>query len=229
MDIKIIDFGIEDYESILSLQTSYFQKLLENKKNRKEGNEYILIGEHYPVITKGRRADDGNILMPESMLEKEGVKIYATGRGGDVTFHGPGQMIVYPILDLDKHSLGLKQYVDLLEESVIRLLESYGIKGERIEGATGVWIGKGEAEERKICAMGLKCSRFCTMHGLALNINTDLKHFSYINPCGFKDKGVTSMEKELVNALPIENIKKEYLHILLSLIFPFEEVFDFAE
>ena len=235
----------------------------------KEGKEYILIGEHYPVITLGRRAAEMNVLLPDSVLDKRGIKKYHIGRGGDVTFHGPGQLILYPILDLEKHRLGVKEYVNILEETVIRLLDKYGIKGERIEGATGVWIGKGTEEERKICAMGIKCSRFCTMHGLALNVDMDLSGFKMINPCGFKDKGVTSIYEEIkrkrersrqdcgkgsedyregeILAASIEKdrddidrfkdedfpnmkkIKEDLLRIFLSLVFPFEEVFDFLK
>lgn len=195
--IEISDFGISDYCDVLNKQTSLFEKLIQDKKEGNPGNEMILIGEHFPVITVGRRGKDSNILFSEENLRKEGVRIYHIGRGGDVTFHGPGQLILYPILDLEKHKLGVKDYVGILEESVIEVLGKYGIKGERIEGATGVWISKGSDNERKISAIGIKCSRFCTMHGLSLNINLDLSGFEMINPCGFQDKGVTSIQKEL--------------------------------
>lgn len=229
--MKIIDFGLSDYNKILDLQSDFFNKLIEAKKRGERGEEYILIGEHHPVITMGRRAQEANVLVSSNFLEKKGIKIFKIGRGGDVTYHCPGQMIVYPIIDLERHKLGVKEYVSLMEEAVIRLLSLYDIKGERIEGATGVWIEKDGKDERKICAMGIKCSRYCTMHGLALNVNSDLSGFSLINPCGFQNKGVTSLEKEKCEGyeIDIRKIKKEFLHIFLSLIFPFKEVFDFTE
>lgn len=246
--MKIIDFGIKEYKEILNLQETLFEKLIEEKKGGKKGSEYILIGEHPPVITLGRRAKESNVLWPESVLNERGIELFHIKRGGDVTYHCPGQMIVYPILDLEAHKLGVKQYVELLEESVIRLIARYGIKGERIEGCTGVWIKKEPEGDRKICAMGIKCTRFCTMHGLALNITSDLNGFSMINPCGFQDKGVTSLEKEISliqndnktsnepefeerisKDISMKKIKEEFLHIFLRLIFPFEEVFNFSE
>ena len=239
--IEIKDFGIKEYGEVLTLQEELFQNLLEEKRNRKEGKEFILIGEHKPVITLGRRAKESNVLIPEEELRRSGIEIFHIGRGGDVTYHCPGQLIVYPILDLERHNLGVKDYVAMLEETVIRLLQKHDIRGERVEGATGVWIGKGSTQERKISAIGIKCSRFCTMHGLSLNLKADLSGFSLINPCGFQDKGVTSMEKEIgkrdetlgmrnegsakgVNFdLDMKEIKKEFLDIFLSLIFPFEK------
>lgn len=239
--IQVIDFGLKDYNEVLDLQTKLFNELIERKvagrdgKNgdkESKGDEYILIGEHYPVITLGRRAKEENILFSKGELEKKEVKVYHIGRGGDVTYHCPGQLIVYPILDLEKHHLGVKDFVDLMEETVIRLIEKYGIKGERVAGATGVWVGKGTDQERKICAMGIKCSRYCTMHGLALNVTSDLSGFTMINPCGFQDKGVTSLEKEILfeissktsdigeNKLKIDKVKKDFLDIFFSLIFP---------
>lgn len=228
-NLNIIDFGISGYGDILSLQEKYFGLITDSKIKGIPGRETLMIGEHFPVITMGRRADERNILADENQLRQRGVEVYKTGRGGDVTYHCPGQLILYPILDLDKHGLGVKDYVDLLEESVIRLLADYGIKGERIPGATGVWIGKGTEEERKICAIGIKCSRFCTMHGLSLNVNSDLDGFHLINPCGFKDKGVTSMKKELGKELDMQEIKRKISGIFLGLVFSFEEILDFPE
>ena len=229
---KIIDFGLKDYNEILEKQSTLFHNLLEEKKEDKEENEYLLIGEHYPVYTMGRRAKEENLLISEEILNKRGVKLYHIGRGGDITYHCPGQIIMYPIIDLDQHKLSVKEYVNLLEETVILLLSNHGIKGERIEGATGVWIGKGTTKERKICAIGIKCTRFCAMHGLALNVTSDLRGFTLINPCGFQDKGVTSIAKEKgegIKAPDISEIKKELSHIFLSLIFSFKKVLDFPE
>ena len=195
--MEIIDFGIRDYEEVLNLQEELFEQLIEDKKTGKSGKEYLLVGEHLPVITKGRRAQDENILWPLERIKESGIRVYKIGRGGDVTYHCPGQLILYPILDLERHHLGVKDYVTLMEETVIKVLQEYGIKGKRVEGASGVWIGKDCRDERKVCAIGIKCNRFCTMHGLALNVNSNLEGFKMINPCGFHDKGVTSIKEEL--------------------------------
>lgn len=225
--VEVIDFGLKNYSEVLILQESLFREIIKNKNEGIKGKEYVLIGEHYPVITLGRRAKESNVLMSKEFLKNKGIELFHIGRGGDVTYHCTGQMIVYPILDLEKHKLGVKDYVNILEETVIKLLEKYGIKGERIEGATGVWISKNSSNERKICALGIKCSHFCTMHGLALNVNADLSGFSLINPCGFQDKGVTSIESELNSlkkSLDMKEIKREFLNIFLSLVFPFQKV-----
>lgn len=224
--IEVIDFGLRDYKDVLTMQQNLFEQLVNEKITNKKGKEYLLIGEHFPVITLGRRANEKNILISEEILKNNGIDIYHIGRGGDVTYHCPGQLIVYPILDLTRHRLGVKDYVDFLEETVIRLIKRYKIKGEKVEGATGVWIEKGAKEERKICAIGIKCSHFCTMHGLALNVTSDLSGFSFINPCGFHDKGVTSMERETSitfeegKELDMKKIKKEFTEIFLNLITP---------
>ena len=221
--MEIIDFGIGDYAEILELQQKIFENLITGKKEVKKAEEKILLGEHPPVITLGRRANESNVLLSEINLNKIGISLFHIGRGGDVTYHCPGQLIVYPIFDLERHGLGVKDYVNILEEAVIQLLLKYDIHGERVEGATGVWIDKGKSSERKICAMGIKCSRFCTMHGLALNVNSDLSGFYMINPCGFQDKGVTSMQKETGKEYDMKKIKEDFLNIFMSLIFPFQE------
>lgn len=218
--VEIIDFGISDYEEILKKQELLFERLVTRKKEKEEqAKEFLLIGEHPPVITIGRRGKESNIIVSKESLQRLGIRVYNISRGGDVTYHCPGQMIAYPILDLERHRLGVKSYIDILEKSVIILLSEFGIKGDQIEGATGVWIGKGTSEERKICAMGVKCSRFCTMHGIALNVNTNLNGFSLINPCGFIDKGVTSIQNEIGQGIDMDFIKKRFSHIFLSLIF----------
>ena len=233
--MRIVDFGMRDYGEVLNFQQNIFETLVDASKGGEERKEYILLGEHPPVITLGRRANKSNILLSEYILNQNGIKIYHIGRGGDVTYHCPGQLIVYPIIDLSLYHLGVKDYVYLLEESVIRLISKYGVKGERIEGASGVWIGKGTNNERKICAVGIKCSRFCSMHGIALNVNADLSGFSMIHPCGFQNKGVTSIAKEInakeINAKEIDmkEIKREFLDIFLSLILSFKEVFHFPK
>ncbi len=208
MRLNITDCGLKDYGEMLAAQKNLFSEMVLKKKTGGQiEEEYIMLVEHTPVITFGKHAKSSNLLMSEAHLSDCGIGLYHIGRGGDVTYHGPGQLVVYPILDLEYHHLGVKAYVALLEEVVIMTLAEYGIRGERIEGASGVWLGAGTRLERKICALGVKCSRYITMHGLALNVNTDLSGFRMINPCGFIDKGVTSMELELGKKVDMEEVK----------------------
>lgn len=198
--MNVITFeGIQKYDKILEQQKSLFYAMVDEK--RRSGtvrDEFVILVEHAPVITFGRRAKESNLLSSEKALKQNGIDLFRIERGGDVTYHGPGQIVMYPLIDLEAHHLGVKEYVNLLEEAVIVTLMEFGIKGERVVGATGVWIGAGSKEERKICAIGIKCHRFLTMHGLALNVNNDLDPFTLINPCGFTDKGVTSIAAELI-------------------------------
>lgn len=217
MQIHIEDFGVADYRTIWDKQKRLFNTLIEERKRGEKINqEYILLGEHNPVYTLGFHGKESNLLFTEERLRTLGVECIRIERGGDITYHGPGQLIVYPIIDLEYHNLGVKQYMSMLEDCVIELIGRYGIRGEKVEGATGVWIDVGTPRERKICAMGIKCSRFITMHGLALNVNTDMSAFSAINPCGFIDKGVTSMAQELNERIDMDMIKKEFSRILLQ-------------
>lgn len=234
--MKIEDLGIKGYDEVYHLQKDAFDRLVNAKKERPKilsadhrhientsdlsSLETIFLVEHNPVITMGRHADVSNLLIPEEILARKGVLVRHIERGGDITFHGEGQLVVYPVIDLESHGLGVKRYIDLLEESIIRTIDRWEIKGERVEGATGVWIDRGTPDERKICAIGVKCSRFCTMHGLALNVNTDLNGFNLINPCGFRDKGVTSMEKETGNPVGMPEVKKVFLEEFLGLLNP---------
>ena len=215
--IKRLDFRLADYDEALTIQRGCFDEL---KKRKIAGipidNEIIFFVEHKPVFTLGKHAHKENIINRQA-IEKESIAIFETQRGGDITFHGPGQLTVYPIIDLEKHRLGVKKYVELLEQAVIDVLADYGLRGERVEGATGVWIDAGLPSERKICAIGIKCSRFITMHGLALNISTDLRYFSFINPCGFVDKGVTSMQRELGYSPDFDEISERLFRRLLFL------------
>lgn len=209
MELIVIDEGTKDYGEMLLRQKDLFSSMVMLKKDKKPlSKEYLLLVEHNPVITLGKHAKEYNLLLSEEEAVNRGVGMYHIERGGDVTFHGPGQLVVYPILDLEYHHLGVKDYVNLLEEAVILTLGEFNIKGERVEGASGVWIEKGSRKERKICALGIKCSRFVTMHGLALNVNTDLTGFQMINPCGFVDKGVTSLAQELGKEIDMDDIKK---------------------
>lgn len=204
----VIDKDLIDYSEMLMLQRNLFQEMVDRKKKGLAvDEEYLFMVEHNPVITLGRHAHKSNILYNKESLKARGINVFEIERGGDVTFHGPGQLVAYPLIDLEHHRLGVKDYVALIEETVIRTLAKFGIKGERIGGASGVWIDAGRPDERKIAALGVKCSRFITMHGLALNVNNDLTGFELINPCGFVDKGVTSMSCELKHDLNFKEVK----------------------
>jgi lipoyl(octanoyl) transferase len=153
------------------------------------------------------------LLITEQICKSKNIDFYSIDRGGDITFHGPGQLVAYPIIDLESFGIGIKKYIDLLEDVVIDVLDSYGILGEKDEKAMGVWIDASHpAKARKICAIGVRSSRFVTMHGLALNVNTDLTYFSYINPCGFVDRGVTSIQKELGEEIDYQQVKDRMKH-----------------
>ena len=208
MRLHIIDEGTKAYSEMLLKQRNTFNQMVSRKKaGLPIEEEHILLVEHPSVITLGRHAKEANVLLNEAELARRGVQLFHIERGGDVTYHGPGQLVAYPLLDLEHHHLGVKDYVGLLEEAVIRTLADFGINGGRVAGASGVWLGSGSGHERKICALGVKCSRFITMHGLALNVTTDLNGFRLINPCGFIDKGVTSMAAELGYAPDIDEVK----------------------
>lgn len=192
------DLGRIGYADALNVQTNAFDALLRAKAEGKDEENHLFFCEHDPVLTIGKSGKESNLLIPEQILGERGITLFHVNRGGDITYHGPGQVTGYPVFDLDRWQLGLKQYIYRLEEVVIRFLALYGLRGERLEGATGVWIEpEVMGRARKICAIGVKSSRFVTMHGFALNINTDLSYFSLINPCGFTDKGVTSLQREL--------------------------------
>ncbi|MDY5622903.1 MAG: lipoyl(octanoyl) transferase LipB [Bacteroidales bacterium] len=213
------DLGRIVYAKALDIQTEKFNALLAAKAKGEKGRNELLFCEHDPVLTIGKSGKDSNLLIPEARLQALGVSYYHINRGGDITYHGPGQITGYPIFDLETWHIGLKQYIYRLEETIIRFLALYGLKGERLEGATGVWLDPFVAgKARKICAIGVKSSRFVTMHGFALNINTDLNYFSLINPCGFTDKGVTSLAKELGKEQDFEEAKRQLVAL-------FREVF----
>jgi len=181
---------------------------------------YLLFVEHPPVYTLGKSGHMENVLIDEDRMKEKGIGFFRTNRGGDITFHGPGQIVGYPILDLERFYMDIGKYLRNLEEVIIRVLATYGIKGDRSAGETGVWLEPGiKGRERKICAIGVRCSRWITMHGFAFNVNTDLDYFGNIVPCGLQDKQVTSLEKELGRTIPLEDVKAEVRR-------GFEEVFD---
>ena len=202
------DLGRIVYAKALDIQTEKFNALLAAKAKGEKGRNELLFCEHDPVLTIGKSGKDSNLLIPEARLQALGVSYYHINRGGDITYHGPGQLVCYPILNLEEFQLGLKEYVHLLEEAVIRVCASYGIEAGRLEKATGVWLEGDTPRARKICAIGVRSSHYVTMHGLALNVNTDLRYFSYIHPCGFIDKGVTSLRQELKHDVPMDEVKQ---------------------
>ena len=208
MKLNVIDWNIIPYADAWIRQTECFDALVRAKQAGEEYENHNILCEHPHVYTLGRSGKDGNMLLSEEQLQKIGATLYHIDRGGDITYHGPGQLVCYPILNLEEFSLGLKEYVHLLEEAVIRVCASYGITAGRLEKATGVWLEGDTPRARKICAIGVRSSHFVTMHGLALNVNTDLRYFSYIHPCGFIDKGVTSLQQELKREVPMEEVKQ---------------------
>lgn len=217
--IKYIDLGLTDYQEAWDYQELLFNRIIGHKKESSdifpEGYQLIFC-EHPHVYTLGKSGDVNNLLIRKDFLEKINATYYKTNRGGDITYHGPGQIVGYPVIDLEQFGLGLKSYIGLLEESIITLLANYQLTATRMEGATGVWLDVDHpVKARKICAIGVRSSRYVTMHGFALNVNTDLDYFSYINPCGFETKGVTSMEKELKTKQDFEKIKAELRLIIL--------------
>lgn len=205
------DLGTMEYAACLSLQQGLFDALLERKRMGGYAPDdsigTLLLVEHPAVYTLGKSGKSENLLIPQAALEALGATFHHTDRGGDITFHGPGQLVGYPILDLEQIGIGLRDYIDALEEAAIRTVAHYGITAGRIAGASGVWLTETIRPPRKICAIGVRASRFVTMHGFGLNVTTDLAWFSRINPCGFADRGVTSIEKEIGTAPSMEDVK----------------------
>ncbi|MGO2294949.1 MAG: lipoyl(octanoyl) transferase LipB [Psychroflexus halocasei] len=197
------ELGLKDYKETWDLQEDLFQEILDTKiKNRREETSidtqnHLLFVEHPHVYTLGKNGDIKNLLLSEDQLKEKKASFYPINRGGDITYHGPGQIIGYPILDLENFFTDIHRYLRTLEEVIILTLKDYGLKPERSEGETGVWLDVGTPFARKICALGVRASRWVTMHGFALNVNTDLGYFDHIVPCGIKDKAVTSLHVEL--------------------------------
>lgn len=213
--IKIIDLGHKSYSESFEVQVNYFNGTISLKRsNRKMDNpqpthNYLLWVEHPPVFTLGKSGKMEHLLVDKEALAEKGIEFYQTNRGGDITFHGPGQLVVYPIFDLDNFFTDIHKYLRFLEEAVIETLKEYGLNGSRSQGETGVWLEVGTPFARKICAMGVRASRWVTMHGLAFNINTDLSYFDHIVPCGIQGKGVTSLSKELGREIGLEEVKEK--------------------
>lgn len=207
--IQYIDLGLIDYRKSYKIQEKIHQACWKN-----EFKDTIIIQENYPIFTLGRNSSDDNLLLSKDSLAKKGIEVEYVDRGGDITYHGPGQIVISPVLHLKKYMNSIHKYVRSLEEIVIRLLKKYNVNGGRIEGKSGVWI-----DEDKIAAVGIAIRHGITMHGVSINVKLDLSHFEYIIPCGIKDKGVTSLNKLGVFDINIEKIKENFIE-------EFNEVFN---
>lgn len=216
--MKTENWGIISYAEAWKRQTELFDSLVAAREQKMSYENRLVFCQHPHVYTLGRHGKETNMLLTEEQLKRIHAELFHIDRGGDITYHGPGQLVCYPILNLEDLHLGLKVYLNILEEAVIRVCASYGISAGRISGATGVWLSAGTPGERKICAMGVRSSHFITMHGLALNVNTDLEYFRYIHPCGFVDKGVTSMQKELGHEVSMEEVTARLEAVLKELL-----------
>ncbi len=213
--VKYIDWGLTDYQEAWDRQEAIFNETVALKtKNRTENTQietpnYLIFNEHPHVYTLGKSGKPENLLLDEQGLKDKHATYYKINRGGDITYHGPGQIVGYPILDLDNFFTDIHLYLRTLEEAIILTLADYGIKAGRYEGYTGVWLDADNEKARKICAMGVRCSRWVTMHGFAFNVNADLAYFKNIVPCGIDDKDVTSMQRELGYELDMEEVKSK--------------------
>ena len=220
--ITLIDWGLKDYKEAWEEQEALFQAIIDQKtENRRVESpsptpNYLIFVEHPHVLTLGKSGVMEHLLMSEEFLKERNISFYKVNRGGDITYHGLGQVVGYPILDLDNFFPDIHQYLRYLEEVIILTLADYGLKGERSKGETGVWIDTGTPLARKICAMGVRASRWVTMHGFALNVNTDLSYFNYIIPCGISDKAVTSLQAELGHSVDLEEVKEKILRHFLE-------------
>jgi len=215
--INLKDLGLKDYKKVWDIQNKLFQgiiaiKLANREREKQEPTpNYFLFTEHLHVYTLGKSGNIDNLLLSEQQLKKKGVTFFKSNRGGDITYHGPGQIIGYPIIDLDNFFPDIHVYMRKLEEVIILTIAEYGLKGERSIGETGVWMDVGTPFARKICALGVRTSRWVTMHGFALNVTTDLGYFDHIIPCGIKGKAVTSLKAELGIIIPQEEIKQKII------------------
>lgn len=210
--VTLHDIGFMDYEEVWQLQKEIFHRSIQEKISGLKPEQHLIVCEHPHVYTFGKSAQQTNLLLSESELKNKSIDVYDIERGGDITYHGPGQIIVYPIFDLEQLHIGVKQFVFNIEQCIINVLAEYGLETERIKDRIGIWLGKDTADERKIAAIGIKCSRHVSMHGLALNVNTDLSLFNHIIPCGIADKSVSSMQKELGREISMTDIKNKLIN-----------------
>jgi len=223
--VAVIDLGHSPYKEALTIQEKLFNHIISLKrKNRTNGkhqltNNYLLWVEHAPVFTLGKSGKSEHLLLDKKGLKEKGIEYFASNRGGDITYHGPGQIVGYPIFDLDNFFTDIHKYLRFLEQAVINTLSEYDIKASISKGETGVWLDAETPFARKICALGVRASRWVTMHGFALNVTTDLSYFDHIIPCGIQGKGVTSMAKELSQEVDIVEVKERIKH-------HFQDLFD---
>ncbi len=221
--VRFEDLGLIDYKKCWDYQEALFSKILavksaNRKENKKESTKnYLILCEHPHVYTLGKSGNKANLLVNEGYLKIRGANFYKINRGGDITYHGPGQIVGYPILDLDNFFTDIHKYLRFLEEAAILTLKEYGLEAERSKGETGVWFDVGTEKARKICALGVKSSRWVTMHGFAFNINTDLDYYRNIIPCGITDKSVTSLQKELGKKIDMDEVKNKLKTHLIKL------------
>ncbi|SHF55502.1 lipoyl(octanoyl) transferase [Mariniphaga anaerophila] len=203
------DIGLKDYQEVWDFQEQILEEIVAEKRATKKPsskNQFILV-EHPHVYTLGKSGDEKNLLAQDDFLKKIEATFYRINRGGDITYHGPGQLVGYPIIDLEYYNIGVREYIEKMEDAIIATVAEYGVKTGRKEGATGVWIdAEHPSRARKVCAIGVRVSRFVTMHGFALNVNTDMRYFNYINPCGLTF-GVTSIQQELGREVPMAEVK----------------------
>ena len=205
------DLGLKDYKECWDYQESIHQQVVADKLENKRSSELnrFLLVEHPHVYTLGKSGDEHNLLVNPDFLKKIEAVYYKINRGGDITYHGPGQLVGYPIIDLEYYKLGVKEYIYKMEQAIIQTIAEYGLDGALKDGATGVWLDAATpGKARKICAIGVRVSRYISMHGFALNVHTDMRYFSYINPCGFVDYGVTSIQKELGREIDMNEVKE---------------------
>lgn len=207
-EVLFENLGRIRYKKAWDYQETLFRSVIDAKIHHTEPQkQYLLFCEHEHVYTLGKSGNAQNLLIAEHVCKSKHIDYFPINRGGDITYHGPGQLVAYPIIDMEAFHVGVKRYVSMLEDVVIYVLKTYGIEGEKDEKAMGVWIdAQIPAKARKICAIGVRTSRFVTMHGFALNVNTDLSYFNFINPCGFIDKGVTSIQQELGKEVDFEEV-----------------------
>ena len=216
-EVQLEDLGLIDYKQCWDYQTKLFDASVQLKiKNRKYPKDrvstknHLIFCEHPHVYTLGKSGDLKNLLIDSPKRKEKNISFYKINRGGDITYHGPGQLVVYPILDLDYFFSDIHKYLRLLEESVILTLQDYGVAGQRLDGFTGVWVDAEKETPRKICAIGVKCSRWVTMHGIGFNINSNLDYFKHIVPCGIEDKSVTSLQKETSQEIDMGELKLRF-------------------
>lgn len=222
-EVQFVDIGLTPYQETWDLQEALLNHIAQIKlRNRREGlveesPNFLLFCEHPHVYTLGKSGDESHLLMQEPFLASIGASFYRINRGGDITYHGPGQLVGYPILDLENFYTDIHLYLRMLEEAIILTCQEYGLTAGRIEGLTGVWIDPESNNARKICALGVKASRWISMHGFAFNVNTDLSYFSHIVPCGIATRGVSSLQQELGREMDIQEVKSAVLAHLSQL------------